>query len=70
MDTIEAKPATQSAGVWGGVIAVLAGIAGLFGYSISEADQTTLSQGITGALAFAGGILAIWGRIRATKTIA
>ena len=70
MNENETKSATQSAGVWGGIIAVLAGIAGLFGYSISEADQATLSQGVTGAFAFVGGIVAIWGRIRATKTIA
>lgn len=63
------KPALQSTGVWGGIIAVLAGVAGLFGYSISEADQATLTQVIASAGATLGGVIAIWGRIRATKKI-
>ena len=70
MNSTETKPALQSSGVWGGIIAVLAGIAGLFGYSITEADQATLTQAIASVGALFGGAYAIWGRIRATKRIA
>ena len=71
------KPFYASTPVWGGGVAVLAGVAGLFGYSISPADQAALADSIsqlialvTSIAAVAGGVTAIWGRVRATKTIA
>lgn len=70
MDNTEAKSPLQSNGVWGGIIAVVAGLAGLFGYSITEADQATLTQAVLSAFSTVGGLYAIWGRMRATKKIA
>jgi len=71
-----AKPWWQSAGVWGSVAAVAAGLLHLFGYTVSAADQAQLAQSFTnianGISIFAGiggGLLALWGRIRATKVV-
>lgn len=65
-----------STGIWGGLVALIAGLAGLLGYTISPADQQALADSIQQMVALAtsvgatiGGILAIWGRVRATKTI-
>jgi hypothetical protein len=55
--------------VWGGIIVVIAAIAGLFGYTISAEDQTALVGYIESAATIAGGLLVIWGRITATKRI-
>jgi hypothetical protein len=55
--------------VWGGIIVVIAAIAGLFGYSITAEDQTALVGYIESAATIAGGLLVIWGRITATKRI-
>jgi hypothetical protein len=54
---------------WGGAIAVGAGIAGLLGYAVSADDQAKLVQLIDDAAVIAGGLVAIWGRITATKRI-
>lgn len=63
--------------IWGGVVAAVAGMAGIFGYSITPADQAALSDSIgqvvalvTSVSALGGGLLAIWGRVRASKVIA
>ena len=65
----DSKPWWQSTGVWGGVVAVLAVGLGFFGYQISGDLQAELVETITSAIALGGGVLAIWGRIKATKTI-
>ena len=63
------KSAFASKGVWGGLIAVAAGLLAVFGYSISPADQVQLVNLVAGLISAIGGILAIIGRIRATKRI-
>lgn len=65
----QTKSMLASRGVWGGATALLAGLAGLLGYSVSPADQVSLVNLATGLAAAVGGILAIIGRIRATKRI-
>jgi quinol-cytochrome oxidoreductase complex cytochrome b subunit len=50
-------------GVWGGLIAVLAGIGGLFGYTIAPDDQEALTGILVGLAGSVGGIIAIIGRI-------
>lgn len=55
--------------IWGGIIVVIAAVAGLLGYSISAEDQSALVGYIDNAVVIAGGLLAIWGRITATKKI-
>lgn len=70
------KPFYASATIWGAGVAVVAGVAGVFGYTITPADQAALSDSIaqvvtlaSSVAALGGGLLAIWGRVRASKTI-
>ncbi|MCK5296456.1 MAG: hypothetical protein KAJ75_06175 [Alphaproteobacteria bacterium] len=66
---IDTKPWWKSQGVWGGIIAVAAGIGGLFGYSISGADQASIAEAGIGIASAVGGLVAIIGRISASKNI-
>lgn len=70
---------------WGAIIAVLSAVAGIFGFSVDAADQATLSDlanGVAGNVAAHnwggiiagigsafGGLVAIYGRIVASKTV-
>lgn len=73
----ETKSILASRTVWGAAIAVLASLAGLAGYAVGPADQAQ-ALGLVDELvavsdrliAVAGGALAIWGRVRASKAIA
>jgi hypothetical protein len=65
----ETKTLLASRGVWGGIIALLAFVAGLLGYTFSEADQRQLIDLIEPVMAGIGGVLAIIGRVWATKRI-
>lgn len=63
------KGAFASRAVWGGIVAVLAGIAGIFGYTIDPALQGEIATQALGIAAAVGGVIAIWGRLKATKKI-
>ena len=54
---------------WGGVIAVLAGVLGFFGYELGGADQSALIEAGAAVAAAVGGVIAIWGRVKASKLI-
>lgn len=54
---------------WGGFIAVLAGVLGFFGYQILPEDQAALVDAGAAVAASVGGVIAIWGRIKASKKI-
>ncbi len=54
---------------WGGAIALLAGVLGFFGYSLLPDDQAVLVEGGSAAAAAIGGLVAIIGRIKASKKI-
>ncbi|MCB1377968.1 MAG: hypothetical protein KDK89_06330 [Alphaproteobacteria bacterium] len=56
--------------IWGGFIALIASAAAIWGYSITPADQAQIVELITGIGGIIGGVLAIYGRIVATKKIA
>ncbi len=73
----ETKKWYESAGVIGGIVAALSGAAGLFGYAITPADQAVLTTSVSQVLqlgaavtTIVGGAIAVWGRVRASKTIA
>lgn len=66
---IDTKSIFASKGVWGGVIAVLAGGAGLLGFTVTASDTSSIVSHIDSIVAAVGGLLAIWGRISATKKI-
>lgn len=70
------KSALASVGVWGGVIAVITGALGFFGYALSADDAATAAthaqsiyDAVMAGVTAVGGLLAIWGRLRATKQI-
>lgn len=72
----ETKAWYKSAGVWGGLIGFTAGVLNMAGYTITGADQAFLvdaaMKGVGMALAvveMGGGVIAVWGRVRATKAI-
>ena len=58
-----------SKSVWGGLIAIIAGVLGFFGYQLLPADQAALVDGGAALAASLGGVIAIWGRVRASKMI-
>lgn len=55
--------------VWGGIVALLAGVLGLLGYTVNAADQATLIEMATAVAASVGGVIAIYGRVKASKKI-
>lgn len=66
---VETKSLLASRTVWGGLIAILAAVLGGFGYTIATADQAQLVEWVATAGGIAGGILAVVGRVRASKRI-
>lgn len=65
----DVKSLFASKTVWGGILALIAALAGLFGYTITPADQAALMETATAIVGAIGGVLAIYGRIVATKRI-
>lgn len=63
------KSLLKSRGVWGGAIGTLLGATQLFGYTVTAADARELADLVQGLIAALAGILAVIGRIRATKKI-
>ena len=68
-DLTETKSVWASKAVWGGLIAVIASLAGIWGYTITPADQASIVELVTSVAALGGGALAIVGRILASKKI-
>lgn len=66
----DVKGLLASRTVWGGLLALAAGIAGIFGYTITAADTAELANLGAGVASAIGGLVAIFGRIKATKKIA
>lgn len=63
------KSPTKSLTIWGGIVAIIAAIAGLRGYAIDENTQAELVALLTAIASGVGGIMAIIGRYRASKEI-
>ena len=59
----------QSKAVWGGLIAVAAAIASAFGYAVSPEAQSSLVDAIITLGGGVGGLLAVYGRIKAEAYI-
>jgi uncharacterized membrane protein HdeD (DUF308 family) len=68
-DTEETKPWYQSRGVIGGLVAAAAGIAAAFNFDISADTQTMIVEAVIGVGATIGGIVAVIGRIKASKKV-
>ena len=54
---------------WGGLLAIVAGVLGFFGWNLTADDQQALVDLGVGVAASLGGLVAIWGRVRASKKI-
>ncbi len=65
----DTKSIFASKGVWGGAIAVLAALAGLFGYAISPEQQAQIVETAALVASGVGGLVSLWGRIAATRRI-
>ena len=63
------KSWVTSKGVWGGIAAVGGGVLAFFGYTISDADLSRLIELGSSIASSVGGIVAIYGRVKATKKI-
>lgn len=63
------KSIFSSKTVWGAIIAIIAGIVGIFGYSIGAEDQAQLAEIGVSVASMAGGLIAIFGRVKASKKI-
>lgn len=59
----------QSEGVWGGVAALVATVAGFLGYAVSADDKVAIEAVLVSIVAAIGSGFAIHGRIRANKRI-
>jgi hypothetical protein len=65
----DVKGLFESKTVWGGIIALVSAGAGLFHYSVAPADAANLVELCTAMTTAAGSVIAIIGRIVATKKI-
>jgi hypothetical protein len=68
-DTNETKSWLASRTVWGGVVAVLAAVGGLVGLPIDNEMHGQLTDALLAVAAGVGGVVAIWGRVTASKKI-
>ena len=55
--------------VIGGIVAGIAGIAGLFNFTLDTEAQTGITELIIGMSTLFGSALAVYGRVKATKGI-
>lgn len=65
----ETKSVWASKTFWGGVIALLAGVLGFFGYQMGAEDQQAVIELVSAIVASIGGAVAIVGRVKASKKI-
>lgn len=66
---LDEKKWYASKGIWGGVITLLSVILTVLGYQLTPEDQELIVASITAVMGGIGGLLAIWGRVRASKPI-
>ncbi|MFZ5650158.1 MAG: hypothetical protein ACOY4I_04800 [Bacillota bacterium] len=66
---METKKWWQSKAVWGGLVAVGGAVAGAFGIQVDEQTKADIVDCIMVMAGAAGGMLAIYGRLKADKKI-
>lgn len=69
MSTATTKKWYESKGIWGALVTLLAGLAMIFDYAISPAEQAQLADLLYGVATSIGGVVAWIGRKRASKRI-
>ncbi len=65
----ESKKWWQSKAVWGGLVAIGAAVAGAFGVVVDQGTQDQVIQLITVIAGAVGGLLSVYGRLKAEKMI-
>ncbi len=66
---LDMKPWYQSKTVWGALIAIAAPLLGRAGLDVGGAEQAEIAEALTTLAGTLGGLLAISGRLRATKGV-
>lgn len=59
----------HSKAVWGGIVSSLAGLAGVFGFVVDADAQAQITNLCLAVGSAVGGLLAIYGRVRASSVI-
>lgn len=59
----------QSRTIWGAIIAILASLAHAGGYNLTVADQGQLAEAALSLAGAFGGLVAIWGRMKASVRV-
>lgn len=66
----QTKPWYTSSTIWGGILAAVSPLIGIiFHINISDANTAAISDALAALGSGIGGLLAVWGRMRATTTI-
>jgi len=63
------KPWYASKAVIGGIVAVASGLAGVAGIVVSPEDQEAIIAAVTAVGSAVGGVLAVYGRVKASQPI-
>lgn len=66
---LEMKPWYQSKTVWGALIAIAAPLVGRAGLDVGGAEQAEIAEALTTLAGTLGGLLALYGRLTATKGV-
>lgn len=66
---IDSKPWYWSVGVWGAITTLIASIAGLFKSQLDPQLLSDIQTWLISVVTLAGGAIALWGRLRATRRI-
>lgn len=66
---IDMKTWYQSKTVWGALLTIGASFVKAAGYDVSPADQVDLADRVTTIITAAGGLLALYGRLSASKRL-
>ncbi|MDO6966808.1 hypothetical protein [Rhizobium alvei] len=65
----EIKAWYQSRAVWGALVAILAGVLQMAGLSLDAAGQAQLTDSVLALVGIVGGLLALYGRLKATAAL-
>lgn len=68
-DMLEMKPWYQSKTVWGALIAIAAPLLGRAGLELGGPEQAEIAEAMTTLAGTVGGLLALYGRLTATKGV-
>lgn len=63
------KSLFESKTFWGAILAMASGIGGLFGYTFGAEEQQVVMQAVSAIGTGIGSIIAVYGRVTATKMI-